>query len=145
VTRSTAVRTVAGDAGFVSPSGRIACLVDAEFVRCEFAGEKAWLSPVPDGCQLDWEGVFTLGDIAHPGCVGDTIRYMSALDSGDVAWWHPGDPTVMWYGTALAALPYGSSIVVSSFQCSSETTGVTCTNTDTGHGFSMSREAYSIF
>jgi hypothetical protein len=45
----------------------------------------------------------------------------------------------------LAVLPYGSALAVGHMRCDSETTGVTCRNLTTGHGFSMAREAYSIF
>ena len=142
---ATDVRTAPDGAAFVSPSGRIACLMDPEFVRCEYAGDKAWTAPEPDGCELDWGFVFVLHDVAYPGCVGDTIRMESAVDSTNVAWRRSGDPTVTSDNATLAALPYGSALTVGSMRCDSATTGVTCRNLSTSHGFSMAREAYSIF
>lgn len=57
----------------------------------------------------------------------------------------PADPTVDWNGIALAALPYGSTLLVDTFRCDSATTGVTFQNQSTGHGFFMSRESCRIF
>lgn len=41
-------------------------------------------------------------------------------------------------------LDYGRSITVGDVTCASATTGITCTNGRTGHGFSISRESYRV-
>jgi hypothetical protein len=56
-----------------------------------------------------------------------------------------GRPAVDWNGIALAALPYGSTLLVDTFRCDSATTGATFQNQSTGHGFFMSRESCRIF
>jgi hypothetical protein len=119
--------------------------MDPEFVRCEYAGGKAWKAPEPDGCELDWGSEIELHDVAYPGCIGDTIRMESAVTSTNVGWWRTTDPTVTSDGATLAALPYGSAITAGTIRCDSAATGVTCLNLSTRHGFSMAREAYRIF
>jgi len=142
---ATVVRTAPSGAAFVSPTGRIACLMDPEFVRCEYLGDKVWKAPEPDGCELDWGSEIELHDVAYPGCIGDTIRMESAVTSTNVGWWRTTDPTVTSDGATLAALPYGSAITAGTIRCDSAATGVTCLNLSTRHGFSMAREAYRIF
>lgn len=140
------VRTVADAAGFATPSGRIVCIMADNSVRCDFiATDKAWTSPQPKGCQLAWGDSLQVEKTAGSTCHGDTLADTPALDSDFVGWRRASDPTVVVNGLTLAALPYGSAIVLGALECDSATTGVTCKNTATGHGFIMSREAYSIF
>jgi hypothetical protein len=145
-TATTDVRKVADAAAFATPSGRIACIIADNSVRCDFiSGDKAWTSPQPKGCDLAWGDSLYLTQAAGSTCHGDTLADTPALDSDYVSWRRSGDPTVVVNGLTLAALPYGSALLVGTLQCESATTGVTCRNTSTGHGFTMSREAYSIF
>ena len=145
-TGTTDVRKVADAAAFATPSGRIVCIIADNSVRCDFiSSDKAWTSPQPKGCDIAWGDSLYLTQTAGSTCHGDTLADTPALDSGYVSWRRSGDPTVVVNGLTLAALPYGSAILVGTLQCDSATTGVTCRNTATGHGFSMSREAYSIF
>jgi hypothetical protein len=53
-----------------------------------------------------------------------------------------GDTTI---DPTAQALPYGTDSVVGSFQCESRSTGMTCTNTGTGHGFFISFASYRAF
>ena len=46
-------------------------------------------------------------------------------------------------GTEILA--YGEVVRVGSFLCDSESSGVRCTNEDSGHGFTLSRQAYTMF
>ena len=133
-------------AGFATPSGRIVCIMEDSSVRCDFiATDKAWTSPEPKGCQLAWGDSLELTTTAGSTCHGDTLADTPALDSDVVGWRRSGDPVAVVNGLSLAALPYGSSLLVGTLQCDSASTGITCKNTSTGHGFTMSREAYSIF
>ena len=142
----TDVRKVGDAAGFATPSGRIVCIMADNSVRCDFiATDKAWTSPQPKGCQLAWGDSLQLAQTAGSTCHGDTLADTPALDSDFVGWRHPSDPPVVVNGLTLAALPYGSAIVLGTLECDSATTGVTCLNTSTRHGFTMSREAYTIF
>lgn len=42
-------------------------------------------------------------------------------------------------------LPDGESITSGAFRCDSADSGITCRNTETGHGFSISHDAYQLF
>jgi hypothetical protein len=142
---TTDVRKVADAAAFATPSGRIVCIIADDSVRCDFITDKAWTSPQPKGCDLAWGDSLYLTQTAGSTCHGDTLADTPALDSGYVTWRRSGDPTILVNGLTLAALPYGSAILVGTLQCDSATTGVTCRNLSTGHGFTMAREAYAIF
>jgi len=143
------VQTVTGDNGasFASPTGHIVCLMGSGSVRCEFHGTKTWSAPWPDGCELDCDSALEVNDQVVSVCAGDTIIEFAQPGQSTTAWWHSGGPTVTISDMQmmLAVLPYGSALAVGHMRCDSETTGVTCRNLTTGHGFSMAREAYSIF
>ncbi len=143
---ATDVRKVTDAAAFATPSGRIVCVMADNSARCDYiAGDKAWTSPEPKACHLAWGDSLQLTQTAGSTCHGDTLADTPSLDSGYEGWRRSGDPTVVVNGLTLAALPYGSGLLVGALECDSATTGVTCRNTGTGHGFTMSREAYSIF
>lgn len=141
----TDVRKVADSAAFSSPSGRIICFLGLDAARCDFVGDKAWKAPQPRDCQLDWGSTLVVEDTAGAGCVGDTVVETAKVGSEYTTWRRPTDPTVVVYDMTMAVLPYGSGLVSGAIQCESAPTGVTCRNTTTGHGFTMAREAYSIF
>ncbi|SPT52945.1 Uncharacterised protein [Actinomyces bovis] len=48
-------------------------------------------------------------------------------------------------GQQVTRIDYGSSAKNGVFACTSQTTGLTCWNQQTGHGFTISRERYSTF
>jgi hypothetical protein len=140
------VRKVADAGAFATPSGRIVCLVSIDSVRCDFVGaDKSWQAPKPTNCELDWGSSLYVTKTAGSTCAGDTVIDTASADSDYVSWRKPSDPIVTVYDLKLVALPYGSSLAAGPFQCDSASTGVTCKNTATGHGFTMAREAYSIF
>ena len=140
------VRRIADAGAFATPSGRIVCLVSSDSIRCDFVGsDKAWQAPKPANCELDWGSSLYVAKTAGSTCAGDTVIDTAAVDSDYVSWRRASDPIVTVYDLKLVALPYGSSLAAGSFQCDSASTGVTCKNTATGHGFTMSREAYSVF
>jgi hypothetical protein len=140
------VRKVADAGAFATPSGRIVCLVSTDSIRCDFVGsDKAWQAPKPTSCELDWGSSLYVTKTAGSTCAGDTVIDTASVDSDYVSWRRASDPIVTVYDLKLVALPYGSSLAAGTFQCDSASTGVTCKNTATGHGFTMSREAYSIF
>ena len=106
----------------------------------------------PVGARLVLEGAATAN--CHSDDIGESMT-LSKDDSwytpGVVSWWRSGDPTVSYPRQAgqsdrvLAELPYGSALRSARILCESATTGVTCRDTVTGHGFTLSREAYSLF
>ncbi|MGZ5312373.1 MAG: DUF6636 domain-containing protein [Solirubrobacterales bacterium] len=111
-----------GPRAFRSPSGNIGCYLDSTGARCDIA-ERSWEPPPPDQpCELDYgQGIGLDADGAAFVCAGDTT-----LGAG-------------------ATLAYGSSARRGSFLCESAEAGITCTDTASGRGFTLSREAYEIF
>lgn len=113
---------------FQSPSENIGCYMSSQssgYARCDI-GDRSWSPPArPASCgDLDWgQGVEVSG--AGSGqivCAGDTTR-----DSG------------------APVLSYGQSSRADPILCQSSESGVTCTNTDTGHGFLIASESYRLF
>ncbi|WP_425003875.1 DUF6636 domain-containing protein [Mycolicibacterium sp. S3B2] len=110
--------------GFTSPSGNIGCILSDGTVRCDVA-ERDWAPPPrPSDCPdfTDYGQGITL-DTTGPAsfvCAGDT-----ALGSG---------PT----------LPYGQFEAGGGVSCTSEPSGMRCSNSD-GHGFTISRQDYTLF
>lgn len=109
--------------GFSSPSGNIGCFIDQMSVRCDVA-ERDWQPPkAPRDCELDYgQGIeLRAGAGADFVCAGDT-----ALGAGE-------------------ELPYGKSIGAGLLRCESAEAGITCTDTENGRGFTISRQSYEIF
>ena len=111
-----------GPRHFQTPSGNIGCYVDSSGARCDIA-EREWSPPpAPSSCELDYgQGLTVDGDGASFVCAGDTTL---------------GAP---------ATLAYGASAQRERFLCESAEAGVTCTDTETGAGFFISRQVYRIF
>jgi hypothetical protein len=109
--------------GFTSPTGNIGCYIDRANVRCDI-GDRNWEPPkAPKSCTLDYgQGIeLRTGAAADFVCAGDTT-----LGAGD-------------------ALDYGRSIGAGLLICESEESGMTCRDTETGRGFTISKESYEIF
>jgi hypothetical protein len=119
----SADETVTKLTGFSSPTGNIGCYIDRSTVRCDVS-DREWEPPAaPKSCELDWgQGIeLTAGGAADFVCAGDTT-----LGAGD-------------------ALDYGRSIGAGLLVCKSEETGMTCRDTETGRGFTISKQSYEIF
>jgi hypothetical protein len=117
---------------FASPSGNIACVItssgDGELVargvRCDI-DERDWSPPArPADCQLDYGHGVLLG-------VGESAQLLCA-----------GDTTI---GSDSEPLAYGDAITAGPLRCESAQSGITCRDVESGHGFSISREAYQLF
>jgi hypothetical protein len=111
---------------FESPSRNIGCVVLDGTARCDI-NHRDWSPPArPTKCP----NVVDFGqglEVTRSGpgqlvCAGDT-----AMD--------PSAPK----------LAYGSASVEGDLRCVSATTGMTCTNTSTAHGFSISIQRYRVF
>lgn len=98
----------------------------AGIARCDIV-QRSWSPPPrPAGCPdiVDFgQGI----EVAASGparfvCAGDTSR----------------DPTA-------PALAYGTRSLYGAFSCVSRTSGITCSSTTSGHGFTMSRGGYTLF
>jgi hypothetical protein len=96
-------------------------------VRCEIV-VKDWQSPArPASCTADWGAGLVLDTRATMLCASDTIR---------------GDAETNTDGSVI--LPYGTAIRFAPFTCSSQKSGVDCTNTATGAGFLLGRSGYAL-
>jgi len=110
--------------GFKSPSGNVGCSIDMDSVRCDIS-ERNWAPPPrPADCEFDYGQGITLspGEPAQFVCAGDTALTPEA-----------------------GPLPYGDSITAGILRCESAESRITCLDRKTGHGFSISREAYQLF
>ena len=111
-----------GTGAFRSPSGNIACAMFASDVRCDVA-DHSWVAPPKTlDCHLDWGSRFKLAQ--GGGAVFDC--YAQELPAPE------------------QILGYGDSRTLGSITCDSESTGMTCTDGNTGHYFRISRETYEI-
>jgi hypothetical protein len=109
--------------GFVSPTGNVSCMIDADWARCDII-DRDWSPPArPADCEFDYGQGISLapGEQAQFVCAGDT-----AFGPDEV-------------------LPYGESITAGVLQCESADSGVTCRDSGTSHGFSISQQAYQLF
>jgi hypothetical protein len=109
---------------FTSPSGNISCVIDTGGARCDIA-ERDWsLPPRPADCRLDYGHGISIG-------VGKPARVVCA-----------GDTTI---GSGGEPLAYGDAIAAGPMRCVSAQSGITCSDVESGNGFSISREAYRLF
>jgi hypothetical protein len=122
------------DSDFVSPSGNIACSIysDGTGVNCELR-DHTWVVPASvDGpygraCDFSFGGLefyVSKGKPANLGCYEGVSKFNE-----------PGfDKT----------LDYGQTISSGKITCGSAPSGVTCTDTETGHFFRVARESYQL-
>jgi hypothetical protein len=122
--QAPAEREVVENASFLSPDGNIACNVDMNVgARCDIIDASWPAPPTPADCQGDYGHMIAVG-VDKPAefiCAGDTV-----------------------FGTENL-LADGESIESGAFQCASADSGITCRNTETGHGFSLSYDANVLF
>lgn len=109
---------------FSSPSKNIGCRITEDDARCDVSNyEWSELPAKPVDCEFDWGGALIVGQKGpgEVGCVSDT-----ELGATDV-------------------LAYGTATTAHGFTCTSESSGMTCRNDATGHGFEIARARYDIF
>jgi hypothetical protein len=114
--------TVSEITGFTSPTGNIGCYIDKKTVRCDIE-HRDWQPPkAPSSCQLDYGQGISMNAGGSPSfvCAGDT-----ALGGGK-------------------PLAYGQSIGAGLLRCESEESGMSCTDAESGRGFTISKESYSF-
>jgi hypothetical protein len=121
---------------FASPSGTIRCILNgqdspAPIAMCQIAdhtyvappGSTRDGGPCESGTDLGRDFRLDQGKPAHLTCT------YSALGSGFGPW-----PT----------LGYGQTRSLGAITCDSETSGITCTDTSSGHFFRISRDSYQL-
>ena len=109
--------------GFISPTGNIACMIVMDLARCDIIDHDWSPPPRPADCEFDYgQGIEIIaGQPAAFVCAGDTAF---------------GPDEVLAYGDAITAGP---------LRCESANAGITCRDTDTGHGFTLAQRAYQLF
>jgi hypothetical protein len=122
----TVVVQAEGPRAFQSPSGNINCTLSTpggeNAARCEVV-EHTWAAPPPPpDCHLNSGDRFylTQGGGAGVGCYGQE------------------------FPTAQQTLGYGQSLSLGTITCDSEYAGMTCTDSSTGHYFTVSRDGYEL-
>jgi hypothetical protein len=121
----TAVAQPDGPASFRSPSGNINCTLSTpggdNAARCEVV-DHTWAAPQPPDCHLNSGDRFylTQGDAAVVGCYAQE------------------------FPVANSTLEYGQTRSFGTITCNSEYTGMTCTDSSTGHYFRVSRDTYEL-
>ncbi len=124
-TPAHADRVVDDNTGFTSPSGNIWCMIAPSSARCDIE-QRDWSPPPrPAYCPLDTG--YGHGIILIPG------RPAQIVCAGDTTFNNNG------------ALAYGESITAGVLRCTSMETGMTCRDLQTGHGFTIARQAYQLF
>jgi hypothetical protein len=123
---------------FASPSGNIQCVMDVDsdtatpVALCQIT-DTTYV--VPAGVARDDTSGEPCSGSGHrdfrldPGEPGFIRCSYAALDGGVGLW---------------TTLEYGQSRSVGSLNCASEPSGVTCTDTSSGHFFRVSRESYEV-
>lgn len=114
----------AGDTTFASPSGDITCRMGAGWVTC-------------DEAQMSW--ALSRADLAS--CGQSALAGLALPSDGKATFDCRTDVLVP---DPQRVLAYGQSITLGDITCASATTGVTCTNNRTGHGFFVSRQSYRM-
>lgn len=112
---------------FHSPSGNIQCAIstgDYALVRCDMTTLTPSFTEPPGDCEFDWGSSFAVEPGSAKGylaCVSDAVANDDGLELG-----------------------YGKAVTLGEFTCTSETSGITCTNAE-GHGFSLSKARQKLF
>ena len=116
---------------FQSPSGNIGCEMweeDGKFSAVCQLHDHTWAAPAASGdCQSGGYDLKLLRD-GMP-CAGV---------------WPGGQIWLQQQSNALPTLAYGQTHTVGTITCASGPSGVTCTDSSTGHFFQVSREAYTL-
>jgi hypothetical protein len=110
-------------AQFRSPSGNIACRMDADEVRCDVT-DRTWTVPAR---PADCAGAWATGAVVR----GSDEGALSCVDAG--------------LGSGAAVLRYGEAVRLGSTVCVSRSSGVRCENGATLHGFAVSRTSFDLF
>lgn len=147
--------TVEGDrAAFVSPTGNIACLLTDETATCQIY-DKTY-SPNPGDMVPDVVGPCTAAEAdamrlvevsAAWTCVGEDAPLTSAARLDQGGWWEPevDRDTLEIDGARVAVLPYTQTLRVGPVSCTSQETGVTCSNPELNNRrFQLSRTSYAF-
>lgn len=124
---------------FQSPSGNIQCVLDTAggstpIALCQIENKTF---TVPPGSGRDQTGA------PCPGSSGSGNDFR--LDQGHPGFIRCSFASIMGgAGIPGQTLPYGQSRSLGAITCDSQPSGVTCTDTSSGHFFRVSRESYEV-
>jgi hypothetical protein len=124
-----------------SPTGDVACWLDEAQIRADdvygqaecIATQHTWAPPpLPPNCPDPHEPVFFLSARPQigPGRPGGMVQC------------HENSNFVPPPGSV--PLEYGRSLTVGAITCDSQPSGITCTDTSSGHFFRVSRDSYDF-
>jgi hypothetical protein len=121
------------DHEFTTPSGNIVCTIysDGSGANCEIR-QHDWAIPASTGGPYGRPCDFTFGGLQFYVSKGKPANL--GCYEGASAFNRPG----------VATLDYGQSQSHGNITCASESSGVTCTDTVTGHFFRVSQETYDL-
>jgi hypothetical protein len=112
---------------FQTPSGNIQCWVADDAASCNVIDYDYALPPPGDCTKPGWGGSVSLFQGRDPVVNCDS------------------DPPGVYHGMrSHVTLDYGQTKAVGAMSCLSEQTGVTCTDTSTGHFFTVSRDTLRL-
>ena len=138
---------------FVAPSMNIACGIQADDVSCAIWSRSYKDRPRPKSCEYgmywDSSAVYVENGAVIDGiCATQGWPVHSVLQSVNA----PGTSkkngaSISWFGDTakVPTISYGQAVRMGDFRCVVETSGVSCGNIKTKHGFKMSREALNIW
>lgn len=138
-------RVVSSTSGFsfVTPSGNITCAAGPSDVRCDIHEFTYRLPRRPTTCDTDYGQGMHLRRTAGVLCAGDTLA--GSAPSSQNWFRKAGLAPLRDAMGSHAVLPYEWTLNSTQISCTSATTGVTCVNTTTRHGFTLSKAAYRVF
>ncbi|MEV6773804.1 DUF6636 domain-containing protein [Nocardia sp. NPDC051030] len=113
---------------FQAPSGNIACVIASDgsgagLVRCDIGTFTYVPTAAPADCHVKYGHTLEISRTDGVGfsCAHDTM-----------------------IGSSYSVLNYGQTIRNGSIECSSDVSGITCTDTSTRHYFYVSRQDYRM-
>lgn len=147
---TTSIAIDADQAGFVLPTGNVACSVTDAGAVCQI--EDKSFTPLADhmstaniaGCDASEADVIRLAEGRGAWtCATEPLVGQAQVATG--GWWaeQVDGETLDADGQTLAVLPYGSSLTVGATTCTASEAGVSCANSSYGRTFTLSRTSYN--
>ena len=116
----------------ISPSGNIGCDLSAHYAGCGVLSYRS-------------ESTFGQNAMGSPNWWFDLSSGATPQISGRSEGAFSLDEAFRGAGSSPQVVEYGQSVTFGSWVCSSEETGMTCRNTETGHGVFLSSGRYETF
>lgn len=147
---TTSIVVDADQAGFVLPTGNIACSVTDAGAVCQISDKS--FTPLADhlstaniaGCDAAEADVIRLAEGRGAWtCATEPVLGAAQVATGGFWAEQVGGETLDEDGQTLAVLPYGSSLTVGATTCNSSEAGVSCANSSYGRDFTLSRTSYN--